>query len=160
MTYLEKSGNDFDQCALLGGVVAGRLVTAMPGISLAGWRYPTRNSDGSGRDLQHWLGLNSVSPLPTTGEPPATISLNLFRIFGGTIPICSRSITWPTTFFAFQRVWVTLLHRFVRPTYWTPAFKVQPARCRASTLWVQPWDQHAFEFKQHAVDGMAQRHWT
>src|SRR5439155_8001637 len=61
LTLLEKSVNDFDQCALL---VALLRAAAYTDVSYRfGWTcVPYDNSDGSKRDLRHWLGLT----LPNT----------------------------------------------------------------------------------------------
>ena len=56
LTLLEKSGNDFDQCALL--VALLRAAGHNDASYQFGWvLMPYDNPDGSHRDLRHWLGI-------------------------------------------------------------------------------------------------------
>src|ERR1051326_2401649 len=57
LTLLEKSGNDFDQSALL--VALLRAAGYTNAAYQFGWMLlPYENPDGSHRDLHHWLGLS------------------------------------------------------------------------------------------------------
>ena len=121
LTLLEKSGNDFDQCALLVALLRAA------GYGNAGYQFgwmplPFDNPDGSNRDLHHWLGLNFTN---TPGTWPSTYAyLNeLFKFWRG-YPANSVDLgNLGNNTFAFQRVWVTVT---VGGTNYNldPAFKV------------------------------------
>src|SRR5689334_11868520 len=63
LTLLEKSGNDFDQCALLVALLRAAGYTnsqwSDKGVGYQfGWMLlPYDNPDGSHRDIHHWFGL-------------------------------------------------------------------------------------------------------
>jgi RHS repeat-associated protein len=118
LTLLEKSGNDFDQCALLVALLraAGYLNTGYQ----FGWMImPYDNPDGSHRDLHHWLGLtlnnNSGSWSYTTGYLDCL--LRTWRFY----PLTRHD--WGNNLYAFQREWVTLTINSTN-YYLDPAFKV------------------------------------
>ena len=120
LTLLEKSGNDFDQSALLVALLRAA------GYSDAGYQFgwmpiPFDNSDGSDRDIHHWFGLEF-----TNNNWGATSSyLNNLFIFWRSYPnnMGSYSTSFGNNIFAFQRVWVTVT---VGGTNYLldPAFKV------------------------------------
>src|SRR5207244_4453586 len=102
LTLLEKSGNDFDQCALLVALLRAAGYTNV-GYQF-GWNgIPYTNTDGSHRDLQHWLGLT----LPNTNGnyTAAYLDIIFYEVRG-----------YPTNLFDssdmntlwLQRVWVRL----------------------------------------------------
>ncbi len=116
MTLLEKSGNDFDQCALLVALLRAA------GYSDAGYQFgwmvlPYDSTDGSDRDIHHWLNLDLTNSnwLATTGYLDY-----LFRSLRG-YPITAYN--WGNNLYAMQRVWVTVT---VGGTNYSldPAFKV------------------------------------
>jgi RHS repeat-associated protein len=116
MTLLEKSGNDFDQCALLVALLRAA------GYSDAGYQFgwmvlPYDSTDGSDRDIHHWLNLD----LTNSNWSATTGYLDyLFRSLRG-YPITAYN--WGNNLYAMQRVWVTVT---VGGTNYSldPAFKV------------------------------------
>ena len=120
LTLLEKSGNDFDQCALLVALLRAA------GYSDAGYQFgwmpiPFDNPDGSHRDIHHWFGLNF-----TNNNWSATSAyLNNLFTFWRSYPnnMGNYSTGFGNNNFAFQRVWVTVT---VGGTNYLldPAFKV------------------------------------
>jgi len=122
LTLLERSGNDFDQCALLVALLRAA------GYTNAGYQFgwmvvPYDNPDGSHRDLRHWLGLN----LPTNNTWAATSYYlrDLFIQGKRSYPIVPSGYGYDVgnNAWAFQRVWVTL--PIGGTTYYLdPAFKV------------------------------------
>jgi RHS repeat-associated protein len=120
LTLLEKSGNDFDQCALLVALLRAA------GYTNAGYQFgwmpiPFDSSDGSHRDLHHWLQLNF-----TNNNWSATSDyLNNLFIFWRSYPnnTGNFSSNFGNNTFAFQRVWVTLTIGSTT-NYLDPAFKV------------------------------------
>ncbi len=101
LTLLEKSGNDFDQCALLVALLRAA------GYSTASYQFgwmlvPYDNPDGSDRDLHHWLGLSLTN---SNWSTTANYLDSLFRLARG-YPIDASN--FDTNTFAFQRVWVTV----------------------------------------------------
>ena len=118
LTYLEKSGNDFDQCALLVSLLRAAGYTNAG--SQFGWMLmPYDNPDGSHRDVKHWLGLTL-----TTNDWSATIAnVHSFLIQRG-YPLTAWSLNYrPFNVIGLQRVWVTLPIGGVT-NYLDPAFKV------------------------------------
>jgi transglutaminase-like putative cysteine protease len=57
LTLLEKSGNDFDQCALLVALLRAASYTNA-GYQFGWMLLPYDNPDGSDRDIHHWLALS------------------------------------------------------------------------------------------------------
>lgn len=115
LTLLEKSGNDFDQSALL---VALLRAAGQTNVTYQfGWAwFPYDNPDGSHRDLHHWwqLNLENTSWAATANH---LASLTLTRGF----PMYGVNPT--NSFFGFQHVWVNLT--IGATTYpLDPAFKV------------------------------------
>ena len=115
LTLLEKSGNDFDQCALLMALLQAA------GYSDAqyqfGWMLmPYDNTDGSHRDLHHWLKLTLTN---TNWATTDNYLANLIYYRG----YPTYADFFGDNVFAFQRVWVTLT--IGSTTYYLdPAFKV------------------------------------
>ncbi len=101
LTLLEKSGNDFDQCALL--VAMLRAAGYTNAAYQFGWMgIPYDNPDGSHRDLHHWLQLNLNN---TNWNYTSNYLTRLFYANRG----------YPTYYFLndnntflFQRTWVTV----------------------------------------------------
>ena len=116
LTLLEKSGNDFDQCALL--VALLRAAGHNDASYQFGWvLMPYDNPDGSHRDLRHWLGITL-----TNNNWSATSGYldNLFKT-QRYYPATQSGSDGNT--YAFQRVWVTLAIGGTN-YYLDPAFKV------------------------------------
>src|SRR5262249_54541413 len=102
LTLLEKSGNDFDQCALLVALLRAA------GYTNAGYQFgwtcvPYDNPDGSHRDLRHWFGLTLLN---TNWSATKYYLDNLFYYIrgypGDWFDDADQNTVW------FQRVWVTL----------------------------------------------------
>ena len=101
LTLLEKSGNDFDQSALL--VALLRAAGYTDASYQFGWvQMPYDNPDGSHRDLHHWLGLSLVN----TDWPTTADYLDYLFKTQRFYPITASNLGNNT--FAFQRVWVKL----------------------------------------------------
>jgi RHS repeat-associated protein len=116
LTLLERSGNDFDQSALL--VALLRAAGYTNAAYQFGWmRLPYENPDQSRRDLRHWLRLSLVN---SNWAYTSNYLVDLF-LNGRSFP--SMAGYWGTNTWAFQRVWVKLP---IGPTsyYLDPAFKV------------------------------------
>jgi RHS repeat-associated protein len=113
LTLLERSGNDFDQCALLTALLQA---SGYPcGYQFGYIKMPYDSSDH--KDLHHWLCLNLVNTNWST-------TLNFFSYFLG-----SRGYTAPFVNFgdsnniAFQRIWV--LATIAGTNYYLdPSFKI------------------------------------
>ena len=123
ITWLEKSGNEFDQCALLVALLRAAGYTNAVGTDRGvgyqfGWMLmPYDNPDGSGSDLHHWLQLN----LSNTNWNYTSNYLNQLIYWYRGYP--DVAATWGTNTFAFQRIWVTVT--LGSTTYYLdPAFKV------------------------------------
>jgi len=122
LTLLEKSGNDFDQSALLVALLRAAGYTNAQGSNLGvgyqfGWELLPYDSPDH-QDLHHWLGLN----LNNTNWNYTTLYLfNLFYVQRG-YPTFYYSTNDANTFW-FQRVWVTLTIGSTN-YYLDPAFKV------------------------------------
>lgn len=114
LTLLEKSGNDFDQCALL---VALLRAAGYSGVNYQfGWEgIPYADSSGQNNDLRHWLNLS----LSNTNW--LNTSNYVYRLFANR-GYPALYTTGDTNTFVFQRVWVTFA--VDSTTYWVdPAFK-------------------------------------
>jgi len=116
LTLLEKSGNDFDQCALLVALLRAA------GYNDAGYQFgwmliPYDNTDGSHRDIHHWLDLD------LTNSDWSTTTGYLDELFRNqrSYPITAHN--WGNNIYGIQRVWVTVT---VGGTNYAldPAFKV------------------------------------
>ena len=104
LTLLEKSGNDFDQCALLVALLRAAGYTNA-GDEFAWMSLPFDNPDLTHRDLHHWLGLNF-----TNTDWSATV-LYLQTLFGSWrgYPLNSVGMgDFGDNAFALQRVLVTV----------------------------------------------------
>ncbi len=118
LTLLERSGNDFDQCALLVALLQAA------GYSNVGYQYgvlkmPYDSADHN--DLHHWLGLSLVN---TNWTNTTNFFANLFNVRGYPIdPIPLWFDEGDNNTIAFQRVWVTLTIG-VTTYYLDPAFKI------------------------------------
>jgi RHS repeat-associated protein len=99
LTLMERSGNDFDQCALLVALLRAAGHTDVSYQFAWTW-FPYDIPDGSGRDLHHWLRLN----LDNTNWQVTSnylVDLTYRRGFpSGSAP--------GNNVFGFQHVWVTL----------------------------------------------------
>ncbi len=123
LTWLEKSGNEFDQCALLVALLRAAGYTNAVGTDKGvgyqfGWMLmPYDNPDGSHRDLHHWLQLT----LSNTNWSYTSNYLDTLIYYYRGYP--DDAAKWGTNTFAFQRIWVTLT--IGSTTYYLdPAFKV------------------------------------
>jgi RHS repeat-associated protein len=123
LTFLEKSGNEFDQCALLVAMLRAAGYTNAVGTDRGvgyqfGWMLmPYDNPDGSHRDLHHWLQLTLTnSNFNTTSNYLNTL---IYQDRG----YPDDSAKFGTNTFAFQRIWVTLTTG-TNTYYLDPAFKV------------------------------------
>lgn len=114
LTLLEKSGNDFDQCALLVALLrsAGYTNTGYQ----FGWEgVPYDDPSGQNIDLHHWFQLSFFN---TNWNYTSNY---LFSFFGKRgYPLAA---TTGTNTFIFQRVWVTLTNNGTT-YYLDPAFKI------------------------------------
>lgn len=115
LTLLEKSGNDFDQSALLVALLRAAGHTNV--TYQFGWAwFPYDNPDSSHRDLHHWWQLN-LENTSWTATANHLASLTLTRGF----PMYGANPT--SSYFGFQHVWVNLT--IGATTYpLDPAFKV------------------------------------
>jgi hypothetical protein len=100
LTLLERSGNDFDQCALLSALLQASGYS--PTYQYAMLKMPYDNPTNH-QDLKHWLGLSMLN------TNWATTTLNYFGYLAGTrgTPVW---YTFPpdTNTIALPRVWVAL----------------------------------------------------
>lgn len=114
LTYLEKSGNDFDQCALLVALLRSAGYTNL--AYQFGWmKLPYDSADH--KDLHHWLQLS----LSNTNWNYTSNYLNELIYWYRGYP--ARAAIWDTNTFAFQRVWVVLTNG-ASVYYLDPSFKV------------------------------------
>ncbi len=116
LTLLEKSGNDFDQSALL---VAMLWAAGYTNASYQfGWiGAPYNDPDGEDMDLRHWLQLTLVN---TNWTNTRQYLDTLFTVRGYPKEV---NFTGYTNLYLFQRVWVRL--PVGGYTYWlNPSFKV------------------------------------
>lgn len=118
LTLLEKSGNDFDQSALLVSLL--RAAGYTNAAYQFGWmKIPYTATNGTHNDLTHWLGLTQPN---TNWLSTSNYLENLFWGVRGFPAYYTDGNTYSNVF-VFQRVWVTL------PTgtntyFLDPAFKV------------------------------------
>lgn len=113
LTLLEKSGNDFDQCALLVALLqAAGYGNAAYQFGWMGIPYDSGNQN----DLHHWLNLS----LSNTNWGYTS---NYFSNFLGKRGYSTFSALSDSNTLAFQRVWVTLTLNSTN-YYLDPAFKV------------------------------------
>lgn len=116
LTLLEKSGNDFDQCALL--VALLRAANYPDAAYEFGWMLlPYDSTDGSDRDIHHWLNLD----LNNNNWSATTSFLDYLFKSNRDYPITAYN--WGNNVYGFQRVCVTVT---VGGTKYIldPAFKV------------------------------------
>jgi RHS repeat-associated protein len=97
LTLIEKSGNDFDQCALLVSLL--RAAGYSPTYRFGGMKVPYEAVDS--RDMRRWLGLS----LPNTNWTATTDLMG--RYFGGRGFPIAYQVTSDHSF-VFHRVWVKL----------------------------------------------------
>jgi RHS repeat-associated protein len=120
LTLLERSGNDFDQCALLVALLRAAGYTSADnnlGYQFGIMAIPYSVSDGSDYDLQHWLCL---SLLNTNWGYTSNYLANLFYSARG---FPAYGFTGDNNTLKFHRVWVTLSISGTN-YYLDPAFKV------------------------------------
>jgi RHS repeat-associated protein len=114
LTLLERSGNDFDQCALLSALL--QAAGYAPHYQF-GWMIMPYDNTTNQHDLHHWLGLSLQNTNWTT-----TIRY-LTNFFAGRGFYNSATFNNDTNDFLFQRLWVTL--PIGGTTYYLdPSFKV------------------------------------
>ena len=124
LTLLEKSGNDFDQSALLVALLRAAGYTnsqwSNGGVGYQfGWMLlPYENPDGSHRDIHHWFGLS----LTNTDWNYTSSYLSVLLSRGQRFFPTQRKVDNSNTY-SFQRVWVTLTMGGTN-YYLDPAFKV------------------------------------
>jgi RHS repeat-associated protein len=113
LTLLERSGNDFDQCALLAALLQAAGYPTSYGFAMLKMPYDSTNQ----QDLHHWLGLDFYNTNWANTS-------NYFAYLTGTRgnPVW---YTFPpdTNTIALQRVWV-ILNTGGTTYYLDPAFKV------------------------------------
>ena len=122
LTLLEKSGNDFDQCALLVALLRAAGNTNSQGLDKGvgyqfGWELLPYDSPDH-KDMHHWLCLNYTNTVWTN----TVRYLNSLFFAQRHYPTYYYSVSDTNTFW-FQRVWVTLAigsNNF----YLDPSFKV------------------------------------
>jgi hypothetical protein len=112
LTLLERSGNDFDQCALLSALLQASGFPTTYGLAIMGIPYDTNTC----LDLHHWLGLDFYN----TNWYSTT---NYFAYFTGTRgdPVCVPFSDSNTI--GLQRIWVNVTIGGVT-YYLDPAFKI------------------------------------
>ncbi len=114
LTLLERSGNDFDQCALL---VALLRAAGYANVQYQfGWLKMPYDSS-SHQDLHHWLELNLINTNWTT-----TFNF-LGNFFGSRGYYYGNPVSGDTNDLVFQRIWVTLPIGGTN-YYLDPSFKV------------------------------------
>jgi len=147
LTLLEKSGNDFDQSALL---VALLQAAGYNATYQFGWmQVPYDAKNGTQNDLHHWLQLNFAN---TNWNYTSNYLFNLFYNVRGypTLDYLSRySPFTDTNTFMFQRVWVALTLNSTN-YYLDPAFKVSVQITNAFNL------ASAMQFSSNSVMSTAQ----
>src|SRR5581483_6331539 len=114
VTLLERSGNDFDQCALLSALLQAS--GYLPIYQFAIQEIPFDSPAGDDQDLHHWLGLGFSNTNWTT-------TTNYISHFLGTRGNPVYGTFGDTNTIGIQRVWLTLT---VGGTtyYLDPSFKV------------------------------------
>jgi RHS repeat-associated protein len=99
LTLLEKSGNDFDQCALLMALL--RAANYTNASYQFGWmELPYDSADH--KDLHHWLQLSVTNSAWNTTSNYLDTLVRVYRGYPADAAI------WGTNLFAFQRIWVKL----------------------------------------------------
>ena len=116
LTLLEKSGNDFDQSALLVALLSAAGYSNNVSYEFGWMLMPYDNPDGSHRDLHHWLQLTLIN---TNWTATDTFLQNLIYIRG----YPTYADFFGDNIFSFQRVWVKLTIG-ANTYYLDPAFKV------------------------------------
>jgi RHS repeat-associated protein len=114
LTLLEKSGNDFDQAALLVALLRSSGYTNV-GYQFGWMEMPYDSPDH--RDLHHWLQSSLVNTNWGYTSNYLYYLVQNYRHYPATAAI------WGTNVFGFQRVWVTLTNG-ASVYYLDPAFKV------------------------------------
>ena len=119
LTLLERSGNDFDQCALLSALLqAAGFTNNNLGYQFGYMKIPYDNPDGTLRDLHHWLGLSMLNTNWINTS-------NFFGWFQGTRGFSAPTILFSndTNHIGIQRLWVTFANNGTN-YYLDPSFKV------------------------------------
>jgi RHS repeat-associated protein len=121
LTLLERSGNDFDQCALLSALLqaSGYAPTYQFGVMELPYDNPTNH-----QDLHHWLALNIINTNFSVNTS------NFFTHFFSERGNYNWSLAGTNTI-AFQRVWVALTLSGTN-YYLDPSFKVSEPVAGAS----------------------------
>lgn len=114
LTLLEKSGNDFDQCALLVALLNAAGYTNT-GYQFGWMELPYDSPDH--KDLHHWLQLSVTN---SNWGTTSNYLDNLIRVYRG---YPADAAIWDTNTFAFQRTWVVLTNGST-VYYLDPSFKV------------------------------------
>jgi hypothetical protein len=104
LTYLEKSGNDFDQSALLVSLLRAAGYTNV-GYNFGWEAVPFDDPTGHTNDLHHWLGLGFSN---TNWTYTSNYVAHLFTRRG----YHNLALTGDNNTFVFQRVWVVLTNGF------------------------------------------------
>ncbi len=115
LTYLEKSGNDFDQCALLVAMLRAAGYTNT-GYQFGWMELPYDATDGTHNDLHHWLQLNLTN---SNWNYTSNYLDSLIREYRG---YPADAAIWGNNTFGFQRIWVTLTNG-ATVYYLDPSFK-------------------------------------
>lgn len=116
LTLLEKSGNDFDQCALLVALLRAAGQTNI-GYQFGWMKLPYESADH--QDLRHWLQLSLTNTNWNTTSNYLSFLFQNYRHY----PTNGTAAIWGANTFGFQRVWVTLTNG-ATVYYLDPAFKV------------------------------------
>lgn len=114
LTLLEKSGNEFDQCALLVALLRAANYTNC-GYQF-GWMELPYDS-GDHKDLRHWLQLSLSN---TNWNTTSNYLDNLVRVYRG---YPATAAIWGADTFGFQRTWVVLTNG-ATVYFLDPAFKI------------------------------------
>ncbi len=114
LTLLEKTGNDFDQCALLVALLRSAGY-ANVGYQFGWMKMPYDSPDH--KDLHHWLQLNLINTNWLTTTNYLATFVYGFRGYP------AWAANWDTNTFAFQRTWVVLTNG-ANVYYLDPSFKV------------------------------------
>jgi RHS repeat-associated protein len=121
LTLLERSGNDFDQCALLVSLLRAAGYSPLYEFGLLQMPYDSPNHDDF--DVHHWLALSQLNTNWTTTKTFLSTLLSNRGYPGGAVFTLSDSNS-----VAFHRVWVKLTLGTTN-YYLDPAFKVsEPIR--------------------------------
>ncbi len=117
LTLLERSGNDFDQCALLVALLRAAGHTASYRFGTVFMSYELTSGPNYHRDFKHWLGLSEPNSNWTNSLIYA-VSLNDYRGF----PFTGGFLSVPNAL-VFHHVWVRLTWNNTVYSL-DPAFKV------------------------------------